>query len=47
VILRERDVRVQERDPLDHALLRLRAYRPFVDDTAFAPNDDLHADFKA
>ena len=47
VILRERDVRVQEREHPDHALLRLRAYRPSVDDTTFAPSDDPHADFKA
>lgn len=47
VILRERDVRAAEREHPDHALLRLRAYRPAHDDAAAPASDDPHADIKA
>lgn len=47
VILRERDVRAADREHPDHALLRLRAYRPALTDIAPAPADDPHADISA
>jgi hypothetical protein len=47
VIYRERDVRASERQHPDHALLRLRAYRPVVADDDPAPSDDPHADIRA
>lgn len=47
VIYRERDVRALDRQHPDHALLRLRAYRPAVADPLPAPSDDPHADFQA
>lgn len=48
VILRERDVRAAEREHPDHALLRVRAYRPaHHDDVAATPSDDPHADIRA
>ena len=47
VIYRERDVRASDREHPDHALLRLRAYRPAVPDSAPLPSDDPHADFRA
>jgi hypothetical protein len=47
VIYRERDVRATERQHPDHALLRLRAYRPVVADSAPSQTDDPHADISA
>lgn len=45
VILRERDVRAEDREHPDHALLRVRAYRPAPDDVTRP--DDPHADISA
>jgi hypothetical protein len=47
VIYRERDVRTTEREHPDHALLRLRAYRPVLADSEALPADDPHADISA
>ena len=47
VIYRERDVRASEREHPDHALLRLRAYRPVVANNEPLPSDDPHADIRA
>jgi hypothetical protein len=47
VIYRERDVRALDREHPDHALLRLRAYGPAVNDSAPLPSDDPHADIRA
>jgi hypothetical protein len=47
VIYRERDVRAKDREHPDHALLRIRAYQPAVDDSATALSDDPHADIRA
>ncbi len=47
VIYRERDVRAVDREHPDHALLRLRAYRPAADDSTPLSTDDPHADIRA
>ena len=47
VIYRERDVRSTEREHPDHALLRVRAYRPVLTDDDLPPTLDPHADIKA
>lgn len=48
VIYRERDVRASDREHPDHALMRLRAYRPAILDEEPPPSpDDPHADIKA
>jgi hypothetical protein len=48
VIYRERDVRASDREHPDHALMRLRAYRPAILDEEPAPSPaDPHADIRA
>lgn len=47
VIYRERDVRASDRQHPDHALLRLRAYRPAAAEPLPAQPDDPHADIQA
>ena len=47
VIYRERDVRATGGEHPDHALLRLRAYRPSLSDSEPPPSDDPHADIRA
>ena len=47
VIYRERDVRATDREHPDHALMRLRAYRPVVPESTPLPSDDPHADIRA
>lgn len=47
VIYRERDIRANDRQHPDHALLRLRAYRPVLTEVDLPQSDDPHADIQA
>ena len=47
VIYRERDVRAGDREHPDHALLRLRAYRPASEEGVLPSSYDPHADIRA